>query len=260
MTGQMSLFDELVEDVSVQYTELDEYPKQQLLAGEKEVLGMYVSGHPLDDYKARKGEFNFDTSMIYYAEDSAENTYDDEEVEDEQQMKVDTSWSGKQVSLGCIVSSYEKKMSKNNGQKFAVGTLEDKMGAISFSMYARAYDQYGALLDTDAPVKVYGRIDLRDEADPKVNVDRIEVWQNNQKETSATRSGILYVLISNLTEQKLVAGVLTMFPGDTPVQAQVKRDGKSMLMAYPMKVEICDELLKRIANIVGEERVKYVKK
>ncbi|MBQ9107342.1 MAG: DNA polymerase III subunit alpha [Clostridia bacterium] len=260
MTGQMSLFDELVEDVSVQYTELDEYPKQQLLAGEKEVLGMYVSGHPLDDYKARKGEFNFDTSMIYYAEDSAENTYDEEEVEDEQQMKVDTSWSGKQVSLGCIVSSYEKKMSKNNGQKFAVGTLEDKMGAISFSMYARAYDQYGALLDTDAPVKVYGRIDLRDESDPKVNVDRIEVWQNNQKETSATRSGILYVLISNLTEQKLVAGVLTMFPGDTPVQAQVKRDGKSMLMAYPMKVEICDELLKRIANIVGEERVKYVKK
>ena len=127
-------------------------------------------------------------------------------------------------------------------------------------MYARAYDQYGPLLDTDAPVKVYGRIDLRDESDPKVNVDRIEVWQNNQKETSATRSGILYVLISNLTEQKLVAGVLTMFPGDTPVQAQVKRDGKSMLMAYPMKVEICDELLKRIANIVGEERVKYVKK
>jgi DNA polymerase-3 subunit alpha len=257
MSGQLSLFDDLIEDVTVQYTELNEYPKQQLLADEKDVLGMYVSGHPLDDYKARKGEFNFDTSMMYVRDE--ESTFDDEGEEDEDNIKVNTALNGKQVSLGAIVASYEKKVSKNNGQKFAVGKLEDRMGAISFSMYARAYDQYGSLLDSDVPLRVYGRIDLRDETDPKVNVDRLEIWQNN-KEERTTGKGVLYVLISTANEQKLVSGLLSMFPGDTPVQAQVKRDGKSVLMEFSTKVEVTDELLKRIANIVGDARVKYVQK
>ena len=68
------------------------------------------------------------------------------------------------------------------------------------------------------------------------------------------------MLISTANEQKLVSGLLSMFPGDTPVQAQVKRDGKSVLMEFSTKVEVTDELLKRIANIVGDARVKYVKK
>ncbi len=262
MSGQMSLFDDLVEDVTVQYTELDEYPKQQLLADEKDVLGMYVSGHPLDDYKALKGEFNFDTSMIYTTEASAEGEEELPDFEDdgESVMKVDLSLNGKQVRMGAVVASYEKKITKSNGQKFAVGKLEDRMGAISFSMYARTFEQFGSLLDSEIPLKVFGRIDLRDETDPKVNVDKLEVWKNDNAENAKTRKDILYVLISTVTEQKLVAGVLTMFPGDTPVQAQVKKDGKSMLMEYPMRVEVTDELLHRISNIVGEARVKYVKK
>ena len=257
MTGQMSLFDDLVEDVSIQYTELDEYPLEQILADEKEVLGMYISGHPLDNYKSRKGDFNFDTSMLY-GTDFVENEESGEFLD--QGMTIDPSWNGKQVGLGCIVSAFEKKLSKNNGQKFAVGMLEDKMGTISFSMYARAYEQYGALLESDAPIKVYGRIDLRDETDPKVNIDRIEKWQNNSNESSSTGKGILYVLVNTATEQKLISGVLSMFPGDTPVQAQVKRDGKSVLMEYSTKVEVTEELVKRLGNIVGDARVKYVKK
>jgi predicted RNA-binding protein len=68
------------------------------------------------------------------------------------------------------------------------------------------------------------------------------------------------VLIGTPTEQKLIAGVLTMFPGDTPVQAQVWKGGKQVLMEYPIRVEVTDELIKRISNIVGDARVKYVKK
>ena len=257
LSGQMSLFDDLVEDVSIQYTELEEYPQEQILADEKEVLGMYVSGHPLDNYKSRKGEFNFDTSMLYVA-DFVENSESNDVYEEG--MAVDTEWNGKQVSMGCIVSSFEKKVSKSTQAKFAVGMLEDKMGSISFSMYARAYEQYGKLLESDAPLRVFGRIDLRDETDPKVNIDRLELWKNNSVQTNSTSKGVLYVLVNTPTEQKLIAGVLTMFPGDTPVQAQVWRGGKQMLMEYPMRVEVTDELIKRISNIVGDARVKYVKK
>ena len=258
LSGQMSLFDDLVEDVSIQYTELDEYPQEQILADEKEVLGMYVSGHPLDNFKSRKGEFNFDTSMLYVA-DFVENGTSNDVYEEG--MAVDKEWDGKQVSMGCIVSSFEKKVSKSNQAKFAVGMLEDKMGTISFSMYARAYEQYGKLLESDAPLRVFGRIDLRDETDPKVNIDRLELWKNsNPVQTNTTNRGILYVLVNTQTEQKLISGVLTMFPGDTPVQAQVWRNGKQVLMEYPMRVDVTDDLLKRLKNIVGETRVKFVKR
>ena len=68
MEGQMSLFDDLIEDVTVKYTELPEYDKMHVLAGEKEVLGMYVSGHPLDDYADTAKEFDFVTSSLFVKE------------------------------------------------------------------------------------------------------------------------------------------------------------------------------------------------
>lgn len=64
----MSLFDELIEDEEIKYTETEEYPKADILKYEKEVLGMYLSGHPLDDYHDDRHEFDFDTSMLYVEE------------------------------------------------------------------------------------------------------------------------------------------------------------------------------------------------
>lgn len=257
LSGQMSLFDDLVEDVTVQYTELIEYPKQQLLSDEKDVLGMYVSGHPLDDYPASSSEFNFDTGMLY-----VESEEMDEESGESSGMVVDRNLANKTVRFGCIVAGYEKKIGKTNQQKFAVGQLEDRMGSISFGMYGKSFEQYGALLDGDLPIKVSGRMDLRDESEPKVSVDRIELWTNNTVQSSRPSGGkgIVYVLVNDQSEQKLIAGLLPMFAGTTPVQAQIKKDGKSCLVEFPTRVEVTDDLLRRIANIVGEARVKYVKK
>lgn len=251
MDGQMSLFDDLIEDVTVKYTELPEYDKMHILAGEKEVLGMYVSGHPLDDYSDTRHEFDFDTSMLF-VKDYDENG---EEV-----SKVNSELGGRTVRMGCIIESYERKMTGKQ-QRFAVGRLEDREGAIAFSMYPRAYEQYGALLDGDAPVKVYGKIDLRDESEPKISVEKLEPWQNSQKKESNSASGkeVVYVFIEDDTVRKLVAGVLAMFPGEVPVRAQVCENGKMCLKSFKQTVEPCDELIRRIANIVGDARVRYDK-
>lgn len=249
VSGQMSLFDELIEDVEIKYTELEEYSKAQVLSFEKEVLGMYVSGHPLDDYKDERGEFDFDTSLLLIEEIDKNG---------EAQTVTDGNLANRQVRMGCVVSSYEKKNTAKQ-QKFAVGRLEDRMGNIAFSMYPKAYETYGDLLDADSPLKIFGKIDLRDESEPKINIDRVELW-NNESAQKNTSAGVLYVLIESATEQKLVAGVLQMFEGGTRCQAQIKRNGQSKLVEFPSKVEICDELLHRLANIVGESKVKYVKK
>ena len=249
LEGQLSLFDSLIEDVTVKYTELAEYDLMHILAGEKEVLGMYISGHPLDDYADTRREFNFDTSMLFLKE------YDEE---GEEVSVLNRELTGRTVCMGCIVESYERKLTGKQ-QRFAVGRLEDREGSIPFSMYPRAYEQYGALLDADVPVKVYGKLDLRDESEPKVSVEKVEIWENGaRKKTDVTRSGVIYVLVEDPAVTKIVTGLLAMFPGTVPVRAQMKgKDGRMCLREFKQKVVPDEELLRRLANLVGDESVRY---
>lgn len=257
MSAQMSLFDDMVE-YKDKYSEIEEYPKLQRLSMEKEVLGMYLSGHPLDDYKEKDGEFNFDTSQLYI-----EQADEDGNVG----MVIDQSLGGKPVRFGCIVASYDVKNTKQQ-TKFAVGRLEDRSGSVAFTMYARAYEKYAQLISGDAPIKVSGKIDLRDESEPKINIDSVEVWHNSaQPVQTAQKSdddgqskGILYVLVNSPEERSTVAEVLQMYEGATPCQAQVTYEGKPKLLQYPNKVRICDELLARLADLLGNNRVRYVVK
>ena len=151
-------------------------------------------------------------------------------------------------------------------QKVAVGRLEDRSGSIAFSMYPRAYEKYGELLLADAPLKVVGKIDLRDESEPKISIEKLELWKNSDAEVkhaepSAKKSnGILYVLVFNNVEKDMVADVLAMHPGNTPCQAQVKQNGVSKLMEFSQRVEICPDLLSRLEDVLGVNRVKYVER
>lgn len=256
MSAQMSLFDDMVEYKDT-YNVIEEYPKLQRLNMEKEVLGMYLSGHPLDDYKESAGEFNFDTNMLY-----VEQADEDGNVN----MVLDGQLSGRPVKFGCVVASFEVKTTKQQ-QKFAVGRLEDRSGSIAFSMYARAYEKYAELISGNAPVKVSGKIDLRDESEPKINIDSVEAWHNDTarkdapvKAHKAEAEGILYVLVNSPEERGTVAEVLAMYEGNTPCQAQITYDGKPRLLEYPETVRICDELLARLCDLLGDKRVRYVRK
>ncbi len=250
LTGQMSLFDELIADTEVKYTERDEYPKKLILSYEKEVLGMYISGHPLEDYHDDKGEFNFDTNMLY-----VEGENEDNEVV----MVVNKDLASKQVKFGGIVSSYQTKATQKQ-QKFAVGIIEDSLGTIDFTMYPRVYEQYGALLASDEPLKIYGRVDLHDESEPKISVDRLEIWQNTANKTKEVSKGILYVLLEDAGKYKFVESILQMYQGATPCQAQMKVDGKYRLVEFSTKVDVCDELLHRLQVAIGDKCVKFVAK
>ncbi len=248
--GQLSLFDELIGDDEIPYTEVAEYNKPQMLSYEKDVLGMYISGHPLDDYHDDAHEFDFDTGMLLVEQADEYGNVN---------MVADESLHQKSVAFGCIVSSSERKVTKKQ-QKFAVGRLEDMMGSIAFTMYARAYEKYGALLEGDAPVKAFGRIDLSDESEPKVVIERLEPWINRAAvtRTSAGRSeGTLYVLIESPEQKEMVSNVLDMFPGDVPCHAQINKTGK--LGAFRQRIDPSVELISRLSELLGANHVKYVK-
>lgn len=256
LSGQLSLFDELIEDSEIKYTETPEYSKADILKYEKEVLGMYLSGHPLDDYSDDRHEFDFDTGMLFVEEADEDGNVN---------MVVDQALANRNVKFGCVVSSFEKKATAKQ-QKFAVGRFEDRMGSVAFSMFPRAYEKYGDLLLADAPLKVMGRIDLRDESEPKINVDKLELWQNARAEAQGYKpmedkaKGVLYVLIQSSVEKDMVADVLALHPGNTPCQAQVRQNGASKLMEFSQRVEICEDLLVRLEDVLGKSRVKYVVK
>ena len=249
LTGQVSLFDELIEDDEIKYNEIREYDKAQRLSYEKEVLGMYISGHPLDEYEDWNNEFNFDTSQIL-----VESVGED----GEQTMVADQSLEGKFVRFGCIVSSFEKKTTSKQ-LKFAVGRVEDKMGSVAFSMFPKAYERYGYLLQGDDPIKVTARIDLKDESEPKVIIDSVEVW--SKASTDADAKTTLYLLITSDSDKELVENALQMHPGKTPVFAQMKNEvGKYVLVPLPHKVTIDEELLHKLQFILGEKNIKMKNK
>ena len=267
MTGQISLFDELIEDTAVTYTELPEYDKAQLLSGEKEVLGMYVSGHPLADYPYAAEGITFHTSELFAtSDDGAEGAAaqaESDEASEEGHPAVDRSLDGKRVCMGCVVEAHERKTTSKQ-QPFAVGRLEDWDGAIAFTMYPRVYEQYAAVLTADTPIKAYGRIDLRDEAEPKIVVEKLEVWSGGDARTAGKESkaagGVVYVLVESESHASAVTAVLSLYPGDTLVRAQIADKHKPYLRNFRQRVTPCDELFERLRNLVGDKGVIYREK
>ncbi|MDE6061125.1 MAG: hypothetical protein K2G31_06630, partial [Clostridia bacterium] len=110
-------------------------------------------------------------------------------------------------------------------------------------------------------------LDLRDESEPKVSVEHIVLWQNantvaqavSQVATSAS-DGVLYVLVNSAAERDTVEEVLKMYVGATPCRAQITYEGRPKLGQFPNGVRICEELLARLGDLLGDDRVKYVKK
>ncbi len=252
LNGQLSLFDDLIEEEEIRYSELPEYIKSQRLSFEKDVLGMYITGHPLEDYEDTRHEFNFDTSMLY-AEEQDENGNTD--------IALDMSYDGKAVKFGAIVTSFEKKLTKRQ-QKFATGEFEDKMGTIAYSMFSRTFEKYGYLLEGDAPLKITGKLDLSFENEPKIVVDSIELWENSREpqpvEEKKVSEGILYVLISNIQQKNMLLQLISMFEGDTRVRAQIS--GTNKVVEFPKRVKFSDEFVSRLKELLGEDRIKYIVK
>jgi len=278
-SAQLSLFDELLEDIPVSYDILPEYDNRTLLLMEKEVLGMYISGHPLDEYRERLLSYDFDTSQIYLKPETQEDVKgDDEENGDiqkdaeiaseaqaqEDEETYDTAaplnmeYQGRRVRFGGLFSDLAKKMPKNGTNSFVVGQIEDLSGSINFSVFAPNTEKYAAYLQTQSPVEVEGRLDLRDEREPKIIIDKICPLSSAQSQRQ--NNAILCVLIDGYQQKSLVDRVLSMYPGDVPVKQQIAVSEGYRLTIPKEKVSLTDELLLRLKNILGEKHIKIIDK
>ena len=156
LTGQMSLFDFATEvekeEFDIPLPAVGEYDKDQLLAFEKEVLGIYVSGHPLEEYEALMLKNVTNTSLDFIL-DSESNS-----------VKVS---DGAQVVLGGIITSKTVKTTRTNSM-MAFITLEDLFGVVEIVIFPRDYERFKHLLNEDKKVLIRGKVNAEEDKDAKL--------------------------------------------------------------------------------------------
>ena len=250
-SGQFSMFD-LVENaapavVALPKSNIKEFPNKLKLSYEKEVLGLYVSGYPLDEYREKLKAFTFNTGMVTFSED-------DDDFESSQKQ---SDWEGKEVSLAGVLEEL-KKIATRSGKTMAVGRLEDLHGSIELTFSPWYYEKIiKDKVEQDSVVTVTGKISFRQDK-ASLLVDKLEVW-SEQKMAETDKNAVsekLYLKMpfkDNELYAKLSA-VLKEYAGDIPVILVIDGDRLGM----PYKVRKNNGLIYELSDVLGEDNVRFV--
>ena len=211
--GQMGLFDMMTEEdsqsvSSIRIPDIPELSAAERMNYERETTGLYLSGHPMDDYRPMLVHANVTPiGRIFESFSEHDELFQDEQI----------------VNIAGIVQAVKMKTTKNNSM-MAYITLEDDTGSMELIVFSSALGQFGSLLHDGSAVVINGRISVRDEKDPQIIVNRVRLisdYQDGQvvqaEKQEDLRGKTLYLRIER-TEQKgahKVIPILRMFPGQT---------------------------------------------
>ena len=240
LEGQMNLFDLGGDDSAEErddFPDMNEYDRKDLLAMEKEVLGIYVSGHPLADYEDVLNRKVSCTSRDFF-EDSDESY--EKRVMD-----------GDKVKFGGLIADKKIKYTKNN-KIMAFLRIEDIYGTVETVVFPATYTKYQNMLQEDAVVLVTGRADIPDDAEGKIIAEEFALIG---EETEEKEYSVMYLRVKDMDELNSVIPVLKSCGGKIPVKIRVSSTGK-MLMAPNDCMAVCDEnFVDRLKKLIGEENV-----
>ena len=246
LEGQMGLFTMLDEEdasAKIPIPKLQELQKADLLAMEKETMGIYISGHPMDDYRP----YLRNTHVVRIGSLMEEEShFEDDQI----------------ISIAGIVQSVKMKTTRSNSM-MAYVTVEDDTAAIEMLAFSNVLSQYGGYLRENTPVVVVGRLSLREDKEPQIVVNRVrpmsdyangdpEPVQQPVRGREAAR-GTLYLRLPD-EKSKLfgkVRAILNMFPGDSNVvlyfaDTRQRRGTRAALM---------ENMIRELKNVLGEGNV-----
>jgi DNA polymerase-3 subunit alpha len=288
MEGQLSFFEKGSSSddgmLSINYPEIDEYDFRLLLAMEKDMLGLYISGHPLSEY-----ENDIKKWVTLYSID----LMTDEEKED--LTMGSHSKDGAFVRIAGIVTDIKTITTRSN-QLMAFVTIEDLTGQMEIIVFPNTLEKYGDLLKPEFPVWIEGKLSVREDEAPKVITEMIKpivkgegfeasikkadnsneprlreptsryektkpVYLNNASEQKAGNNAgyCLKVRIPDKTPEKITLAVISLlkyFEGTT-TQVYLYCGGK---MQKNFRVLYNSALQEELKNLLGEINVKYEKK
>ena len=201
LEGQMGLFSMLQEDqaVAIPVPKLKEMNKADLMLLEKETTGIYLSGHPMDDYR----ELLKNTRVIPIGRLMEEDSeYQDDQI----------------VSVAGIVQTVKMKTTRNNSM-MAYVTVEDDTASMEMLAFSNVLSQYGGYIKENQPVVITGRLSLRDDKESQIVINRARpISDFAQEETPRLQAqyGTLYLRLPDESEPLFgkVRAILNMFPGE----------------------------------------------
>ena len=222
IAGQMSLFDSDDEDSEMEFPDIPELDKRILLRMEKESIGMYFSGHPMEEYteKAKK-------ITKYTIRDILDSVHRDDEGNyhaTEGALK-----DGETVVICAAVESRKNKTTRANAQ-MAFVVLEDSYGSIECIIFPKVLTEYSAKLAENNIVAVKGRVSIREDEEPKLLAETVELMDEALMKMVEPKR--LYIKLSSRSEEnlKLVQENLAPYQGDMQV-CLFFEDTKKMAMA-----------------------------
>ena len=244
MTGQMSLFDIMGEEdkksFEIRMPDVGEYEKENKLAFEKEVLGVYISGHPLEEY------------ADVWKKNITATTSDFQPMEESEMPKVKDE---SKVVIGGMITEKTIKYTKNN-KVMAFITLEDLVGTVEVVVFPRDYERNAALIETDSKVFIMGKVSAEDDKASKLICEKIVSFDQVPRE--------LWIQFADRRQyEQEVAGLydtLRQSDGSDHVVVYLRAEKQMKHLPASRSIEIEDNLLGILRGKYGAENVKVVEK
>lgn len=261
-SGQISLFGSGTEnnDVEVVLPNIKEYDNFTKLRFEKEYVGMYLSGHPLEEYLSSFNQFTFNTSKLP-KDSEAEDDVKIDSVEDGDeagQLAEPEFEDGSSVTMGALVTGIKKVYTKAKHEEMAILSVEDLLGTCDVMMFPKNWARVKNLVAEESVVKISGKISMRDGQSPIIIADTLELLnrQAAPMEIPIEKQQKLYLRF-NLQDPVVKAdcfNVLTSYSGDIPVVIKDTATGNAF--APEIKIRECKAIIYELNQILGEENVK----
>ena len=244
MAGQLSLFDMVDDDQKAEFDiplpKVGEYEKETRLAFEKEVLGVYLTGHPMEEYEEKWRKSISKTTLDFQLdkETGAAKVHD-----------------GAKEIIGGIIATLAIKYTKTN-KTMAILTLEDLLGTVEVVVFPRDYEKYKEYLQEENKVFIRGRVSEEDDAPSKLICESVvpfsqtrkELWlQYTDKDTFLAQEQMLYDLIGNSD-------------GRDEVVIYCKKERVVKRLGRNRNVQVETGLLSRLMNYLGDSCVKVIEK
>ena len=244
MTGQMSLFDLVSEeeksDFQIQLPKVGEYAKETKLAFEKEVLGVYISGHPLEEYEEQWQKAISATTLDFQLDEESNHS----KVHD-----------GAREIIGGFITEKTMKATKTN-QMMAFVTLEDLLGTVEVVVFPRDYEKNRNLLEVDRKVFIKGRVSEEDDKPSKLICEKVVPFNQIKRE--------LWIQFPDkadyLKNEQIVYGYLEDSEGEDEVIIYCQAERAVKRLPKNRNIQIAPQVLSKLMNHYGEKRVKVVEK
>ena len=241
MAGQMSLFDivddELKSDFEIKFPKVNEFSKQELLAFEKEVIGLYVSGHPLEEYQNMWKKNITRTSLDFQLNDEDETAVADNARE----------------IIGGIISEVTVKVTKQNSV-MAFVTIEDLYGTVEALVFPKLYEKYRQIIAEDNKVFITGRVTSGGEENAKIICETITLFSDKSSE--------LWIRFENKEEYEekypQLLENIKLSNGKDKIVFYLNQEKAKKILPASCNVNADQQFLQKMQALFGENNVRIV--